>query len=115
MSLLKIDSIDVDASIDNVNQLLEKERDLSHAFRSALEVILLLIGVLLNRVTLNSTNSSKPPASDPNRKKAGRKKSDKPSGGQKEHVGTTLQKVAEPDEIKIIEVDRSTLPKGHYR
>lgn len=112
---MKLDSIDVDEAIDNVKQLLEKERDLSPAFRSALEVILLLIGVLLNRVTLNSTNSSKPPASDPNRKKAARKKSDKPSGGQKAHVGTTLQKVADPDEIKILEVDRSSLPQGHYR
>jgi hypothetical protein len=113
--LLKIESIDIDAAINNVKRLLEKERDLSPAFRSALDVILVLIGVLLNRVTLNSTNSSKPPASDPNRKKGSRKKSDKPSGGQKAHTGTTLQKVADPDEIKIIDVDRSTLPKGQYR
>ncbi|WP_221899897.1 DUF6444 domain-containing protein [Bathymodiolus platifrons methanotrophic gill symbiont] len=59
---------------------------------------------LLNRVTLNSKNSSKPPASDPNRKKGSRKKSDKPSGGQKSHVGTTLQKIEDPDEIEVIRV-----------
>jgi hypothetical protein len=65
-------------------------------------VILLLVTVLLNRVTLNSKNSSKPPASAPNRKKGQRKKSDKSSGGQKSHIGTTLQKIEEPDEIEII-------------
>jgi len=80
-----------------------------------MEVLLLLVTVLLNRVTLNSKNSSKPPASDPNRKKASRKKSDRPSGGQKAHLGTTLTQVAEPDEIEVIKIDRRTLPKGRYR
>jgi len=112
---LKIESIDIDAAINNVKRLLEKERDLSPAFRSALEVILVLIGVLFNRITLNSTNSSKPPASDPNRKKGCRKKSDNPPGGQKAYTGTTLRKVADPDEIKIINVDRNTLPEVQYR
>jgi transposase len=111
---LKIDSIDVDSAINHVKQLLETERDLSPALKSALEMILLLVTVLLNRVTLNSKNSSKPPASDPNRKKGNRKKSDKPSGGQKSHVGTTLQKTDDPDEIEIITIDRRTLPKGEY-
>jgi transposase len=63
-------------------------------------------------VTLNSKNSSKPPASDPKRKKGQRKKSDKSSGGQKSHIGTTLQKIEEPDEIEIITIDRLSLPKG---
>ena len=114
---MKIDSIDVDSAINHVKQLLETERDLSPALKSALEMILLLVTVLLNRVTLNSKNSSKPPASDPNRKKGNRKKSDKPSGGQKSHVGTTLQKTDDPDdpdEIEIITIDRHTLPKGEY-
>ncbi|GFO73983.1 transposase, IS66 family [Bathymodiolus platifrons methanotrophic gill symbiont] len=111
---MKIDFIDVDSAISHAKQLLETERDISPALKSALEVILLLVTVLLNRVTLNSKNSSKPPASDPNRKKGNRKKSDKPSGGQKSHVGTTLQKIDAPDEIEIITIDRRTLPKGRY-
>ena len=105
----------MDAAIHNAKQLLKKERGLSPALRSAMEVLLLLVTVLLNRVTLNSKNSSKPPASDPNRKKASRKKSDRPSGGQKAHLGTTLTQVAEPDEIEVIKIDRRTLPKGRYR
>jgi len=111
---LKIDSIDVDSAINHAKQLLETERDISPALKSALEVILLLVTALLNRVTLNSKNSSEPPASDPNRKKGNRKKSDKPSGGQKSHVGTTLQKIEDPDEIEVITIDRRTLPKGQY-
>lgn len=111
---MKIDSIDVDSAINHVKQLLETERDLSPALKSALEVILSLVSVLLNQVTLTSKNSSKPPASDPNRKKATRKKSDKPPGGQTSHVGTTLQKVDDPDEIEVITLDRRTLPKGQY-
>lgn len=111
---MKIDNIDVESAVKNTQQLLEAERDISPALKSALEMILLLVTVLLNRVTLNSKNSSKPPASDPNRKKGSRKKSDKPSGGQKSHVGTTLQKIENPDEIEVITLDRSTLPKGQY-
>ncbi len=111
---MKIDAIDVESAINQVRQLLKTERDLSPALKSALEAILLLVSVLLNRVTLNSKNSSKPPASDLNRKKGTRKKSDKPSGGQTSHVGTTLRKVDNPDEIELITIDRSTLPEGQY-
>ena|GEM_PF-1849569 len=64
MELLKIDTIDVDAAIGNVKQLLKEEPDLSPALRSALEVLLLLlISVLLGRAALNSNNSGKPPSS----------------------------------------------------
>ena len=54
---LTIEDIDVDSAIDSVKELLKKERDLSPALRSALEVMLLLVSLLLNRVTLNSKNS----------------------------------------------------------
>jgi len=111
---LKIDSIDVNSAISHVKQLLETERDISPALKSALNVILLLVSVLLNRVTLNSKNSSKPPSSDPNRKKDKRSKSNKPSGGQTSHVGKTLCRIDDPDEIEIITIDRTTLPKGRY-
>lgn len=110
---MKIEDIDVDASINSVKELLKKEKDLSPALRSALEVLLLLVALLLNRMTLNSKNSSKPPSTDPNRKKSSRQgqSSNKP-GGQKGHNGTTLQPVADPDEVEVLTIDRRTLPKG---
>ncbi len=111
---MKIESIDVDAALHQVQQLLETERNLSPALKSAMELILLLVSVLLNRVTLNSRNSSKSPASDLNRKKSPYKPSGKASGGQPSHPGKTLQKIDDPDGIKVIRIDRRTLPKGIY-
>ena len=114
---MKIEAIDVEATLEAVKAGLEKEPDLSPALRSTLDALLLLVGVLVNRLTLNSKNSSKPPASDPNRKKSSKKGrgSNKP-GGQNGHPGTTLEPVADPDEVTELHIDRRTLPKGHaYR
>ena len=114
---MKIEDIDVDSSINSVKELLRKEKDLSPALRSALEVLLVLVALLLNRITLNSKNSSKPPSTDPNRKKSSKKgTSDRKPGGQKGHNGTTLDPVDDPDDVSEIRVDRRTLPKGsQYR
>lgn len=114
---MKIENIDVDSSIRSVKELLRKEKDLSPALRSSLEVLLLLVTLLLNRITLNSKNSSKPPSADPNRKKSSKKgKSHRKPGGQKGHTGTTLEPVDDPDEVSELQIDRRTLPKGaQYR
>lgn len=110
---MKIENIDVNATIDSVKELLEKERDLSPALRSAMHVLLVLVSLLLNRTTLNSKNSNQPPSSDPHRKKSsGKGKSDRKPGGQKGRIGTTLKKVDEPDAVQELKVDRSSLPKG---
>jgi transposase len=77
---VKIESIDVEATINNTRELINSELDLSPALRPSMEVLLLVITLLFNRTTLNSKNSSKPPASDPNRLKSSRAKSSKPSG-----------------------------------
>ena len=112
---MKINAIDVEATLNKTKVLLGEETDLSPALRSIIDVLIMLVSVLLNRATLNSHNSSKPPSSDPNRKKNKRTKTGKPSGGQQCHVGTTLQTIADPDHITVIKVDRRTLPKGEYR
>ncbi|MDH3935405.1 MAG: IS66 family transposase [Gammaproteobacteria bacterium] len=110
---MKIEDIDIDSAINSVKELLRKEKDLSPALRSALEVLLLLVALLLNRMTLNSKNSSKPPSTDPNRKKTSKKgKSNRKPGGQKGHNGTTLEPVDDPDDVSEILIDRRTLPKG---
>jgi len=110
---LKIENIDVDSAIGSVKKLLEKERDLSPSLKAALEVLLLLVAMLLNRTTLNSKNNSKPPSSDPNREKSSRKgeRTRKP-GGQKGRIGTTLKPVNDPDAVKELNVDRRSLPRG---
>ena len=111
---MKINPLEIEKSLDNAQRLIELEKDLSPSLRAALEVLLLLVTVLLNRSTLNSKNSSKPPSSDPNRLKTTRKKSDKSSGAQAGHVGKTLEKTDDPDVIEVISIDRRSLPKGTY-
>lgn len=112
---MTVNNIDVEATIERVKSLIADEKDLSPALKSSLEVLLLLVTILANRFGLNSKNSSKPPSADPNRPKEPRRKSERKPGGQKGRDGTTLQPVAEPDEIEVLRIDRSTLPVGHYR
>ncbi len=112
---MKLENIDIDQTIRNVKQMLKNEEGLSPALRSSLELLLLLVTLLVNRLGLNSKNSSKPPSSDPNRKKEKKSLGKRKPGGQKGHNGITLEKVSEPDFVKKIKIDRSALPKGVYR
>jgi transposase len=112
---MKIEHIDIEATIEKARQLVSDDKQLSAASKSMFEILILLITLLANRLNLNSTNSSRPPSSDPNRKKKPKSKAGNKPGGQKGHVGTTLKKVDDPDKIKVIKVDRSTLPTGQYR
>ena len=112
---MKIENIDIEATIEKARRLVAEDKNLSAATQSMFEIMILIISLLANRLNLNSTNSSKPPSSDPNRKKKPKSKTGKKPGGQKGHVGTTLKKVDDPDKIKVIKVDRRTLPAGQYR
>ena len=112
---MKIENIDIQATIEKAQILVREDKQLSAATKSMFEILILIITLLANRMNLNSTNSSKPPSSDPNRKKQAKRKTGKKPGGQNGHVGTTLKKVDDPDEIEVIKVDRSSLPAGQYR
>jgi len=112
---MKIENIDIKATIEKAQILVREDKQLSAATKSMFEILILIITLLANRLNLNSTNSSKPPSSDPNRKKQPKSKSDKKPGGQKGHVGTTLKKVDDPDKVELIKIDRGKLPPGRYR
>ena len=112
---MKIENIDIQATIEKAQFLVREDKQLSAATKSMFEILILIITLLANRLNLNSTNSSKPPSSDPNRKKQPRKNTGKKAGGQNGHVGTTLEKIDNPDSIKVINVDRRKLPAGRYR
>jgi len=112
---LTINSIDIDVALKKVEKLLSEEKGLSLAMRSMVELLVLLITLLANRLNLNSRNSSKPPSSDPNRKKERKAKGDRKAGGQKGRVGVTLQKVDKPDKTEVIKIDRRELPPGNYK
>jgi transposase len=55
---LKIDNIDVEAAIKNVQALLETDKSLTQALKAALDMLLLLVTLLINQKGLNSKNSS---------------------------------------------------------
>jgi len=61
---MTVDNINVEATIKRVTELVAAEQDLSPALKASLEVLLLLISILVNRLGLNSRNSSKPPVAD---------------------------------------------------
>jgi len=110
---MKLDDIDIETTLNELESTLTQEKDLSPALKSMISVLIVIVKLLTNRMGLNSRNSSKPPSSDPNRTKNPRRKSAKKAGGQKDHQGTTLKQIEEPDEVELIQIDRKTLPKGH--
>jgi transposase len=112
---MTVENIDVEKSIQQVKDLIAHEKKLSPALKASLEVLLLLVTILASRLGLNSKNSSKSPSSDPNRKKELKEPGSRKPGGQHGHVGTTLKPFSDPDLIKVIQIDRKTLPQGNYR
>ena len=111
---MKIDNIDINKTLEEAKAQLDKEKDISPDFKSLLKILFVIIDLLINRLTLNSKNSNKPPVTDPNRLKKPKEKSDKNCGGQKGHDGSNLKPVAKPDEIINLPIDKKNLPKGRY-
>jgi transposase len=111
---MTIENINVEAAVKRVTELIAAEKKLSPALKASLEVLLLLVSILVNRLGLNSSNSSKPPSTDRFRKKEPKASTGRKPGGQCGHVGTTLKQFAEPDVVRAITVDQTTLPPGAY-
>lgn len=111
---MKVESIDVNDSIKKVRGMLKKEKNISPAFKAAIEILIFVISILTSRLKLNSANSSKPPSMDPNRKRKSKTAGDKKRGGQNGHVGSRLEQVKNPNFIKILKVNKRSLPPGKY-
>lgn len=111
---MKLENIDVSKTLEKVKEGLAKEKNLSFAFKALIEMLIVIIGIFLERVTKNSSNSSKPPSADQNREKKAKDKKDpkKKPGGQNGHNGSTLKPVENPDKIVDLKVNRKDLPKG---
>ena len=111
---MAIDNINIDTTLKNAEKIIAEDKGLSPATKSLLEILVLVITLMANRLNLNSRNSSKPPSTDPNRTKGSKKKKGRKAGGQPGHTGKTLQRVTSPDKVEVISVDRSKLPAGDY-
>ena len=67
---MKLDGIDIDGTLKELESTLASEKELSPALKSMIGILILIVKLLTNRMGLNSSNSSKPPSSDQNRLKA---------------------------------------------
>lgn len=114
---MEINSSEIRASIDKVRGFLQEDETIPPTMRATLETLLLVLALLIDRLGLNSRNSSKPPSFDPNRKKtpSGNGGQNKKPGGQNDHTGSNLKPVPVPDIIIPLPVDSKALPPGQYR
>lgn len=112
---MTVENIDVSATLEKARSLLKSEKNLSPAIVAILDVMILLITLLANRLGTNSKNSSLPPSQDPHRQRQSKSKGEKRKpGGQKGHPGATLQKIKNPHRIEELVIDRRTIPQGNY-
>ena len=93
---MKLNNENVKETIDNAKALLAKEKNISPALRSVIQLLLVFMEVMLNRLSLNSKNSSKSPSSDPNRKKSSTGKKTNKKSSCHHHL-----KIDPPHQLKI--------------
>ncbi len=109
---MTISEINVDDALERVRQQLKDDQTVSPSLRAAINVLMLLVKLMADRLATSSRNSSKPPSQDPNRQRRSRAKGERRPGGQPGHEGKTLAPVADPDEVVKLRVDHRQLPKG---
>jgi transposase len=108
-------NIDIRKALASAKEQLAEETNIPAGLRVTVELLILIITILSNKLGLDSTNSSKPPSSDPNRLKKKRSSNGKKPGGQEGRRGVKLEPVSDPDQIEVISIDRQTLPPGDYQ
>jgi hypothetical protein len=85
---MTLNTLSISQTLANAKRLLAEEKTISPAFKVVIEVVLLMLQTLMERMNVTSQNSSKPPSQDPNRKKkAANNEGSKKPGGQHGHVG----------------------------
>ena len=110
---MKLKKPELSEVIEQAKVAINKDKGISLATKSVLELLISIFELLIPKlVKPTSKNSNLSPHQDPHRAKKPKNKSDKKSGGQIGHEGTTLKLDENPDEIKEIKIDRRTLPRG---
>ena len=111
---MKVENIDVNEALEEAKASLKDDKNISSTTKETFGTLIEVVNLLMNRLNLNSSNSSKPPSADNDTDKGNknRKKSNNPRGGQKGHKGVTLEPVDDPDKIEDIAIDKRTLPRG---
>ena len=97
---MKLNNDNIKETIDSAKSLLSKEKNISPALRTIMHLLLVFMQAMLERLSLNSNNSSKPPSSDLNRKKSTkRNKTEKKPGGQPGRGGGRDLRLAEARQL----------------
>ncbi len=110
---MNLNSINISEIVEQTKAQLQEYKTLTPALKMSIELVLVVVVMLANKLGLNCNNSSIPPSKDMNREKLPKEKSDKKVGGQKGRVGKTLAQTDTPDEVKVILVDRDFIPRRH--
>jgi transposase len=114
---MTVGKINITETLKSVETTLREDKSISPQVRVMMDLLVVVINLLLGKVGLNSKNSSTPPSKDPKRQRGSKRKAKgekRKPGGQNGHEGTTLKKVAKPDHVATIEIDRRTIPGGRY-
>ena len=113
MWLDKLSDIDIMSNI-NIKAQIEANDMLSPSMCTAMDLLLLIVTLLCQRLRPNSVSSSIRPSFDQNRKKNLKSNVTNKSGGQKGHKGTTLLLDDNPDITHELVVDSTPLPPSNY-
>ena len=128
---MKLNNINVGEAITHAEELINKDKSILSETKKSINVILMICRTMMERLSLDSHNSSKPPSSDfgntgqeqkekdndeDESKTKKKKQSNRKPGGQPGRQGCQLKPVDNPDEIKSLKLDKRTLPRGgHYQ
>ena len=111
---MTINGLNIDNILLNAQNALKNDTSMSPSMRSMFEMLIMIIGLLVSRMGLNSKNSSKPPSQDINRVKVPKTETTKKPGGQLGRLGVTLLPVENPDEVITLPLNIHSLPLGDY-
>lgn len=115
--VMTINGMNVKQTVKDVECKLNHTTTTPSQLRSMILILLVFLKFLLDKISVNSTNSSVPPSKDSKRKRGSRikGKSIRKPGGQPGHRGKTLTRIENPDKVESLTVDRSKLPVGDYK
>jgi transposase len=114
---MTIGHINIEETIKEIQEELSKDESISSALKRSIQLLIIVIGMLVDRQKMNSVNSSLPPSGDNKRRsrpkyKKRKRKNAKPVGGQVGHDGTTLTQYEDVDEEIPLSIDLRTLPSN---
>ena len=108
--------INISEAIESAKEILSSDKSLSPQARAMMQLFIVIVQLLVNKLGLNSRNSSKPPSSDPSRPRGRKQRTGavkRKPGGQPGHKGRQIEQVSNPDVVETFDIDRTRLPKGH--